>query len=236
MTDQTTGTPPATEPAAQPAAASPEVPTTPARPEWLPSKFKTPEDLAKSYAELERKLGAPPAPEAPAAPSGPLDLSEFTKAFAETGQASEEQIQAIAGKLNVSDAFVRQYIEGAKALEVQRTNDLLRAAGGKETYEAAVAWATSRLSPSEIAAFNTALEGSQASAELAVSGLVSRYRTSTGTPARQVEAGPSGSVGASEAPFGSSQELVLAIRDPRYKIDPAYRQKVAERVARSPTL
>ena len=25
------------------------------RPEWLPEKFKTPEDLAKSYSELEKK-------------------------------------------------------------------------------------------------------------------------------------------------------------------------------------
>lgn len=30
----------------------------PARPEWLPEKFKTPEDLAKSYSELQSKLGA----------------------------------------------------------------------------------------------------------------------------------------------------------------------------------
>ncbi len=30
----------------------------PERPEWLPEKFKTPEDLAKSYAELSQKLGS----------------------------------------------------------------------------------------------------------------------------------------------------------------------------------
>ena len=29
----------------------------PERPEWLPEKFKTPEDLAKSYSELSQKLG-----------------------------------------------------------------------------------------------------------------------------------------------------------------------------------
>ena len=28
------------------------------RPEWLPEKFKTPEDLAKSYTELQSKLGS----------------------------------------------------------------------------------------------------------------------------------------------------------------------------------
>jgi len=30
----------------------------PERPEWLPEKFKTPEDLAKSYSELQSKLGS----------------------------------------------------------------------------------------------------------------------------------------------------------------------------------
>jgi len=28
------------------------------RPEWLPEKFKSPEDMAKAYSELERKLGS----------------------------------------------------------------------------------------------------------------------------------------------------------------------------------
>ena len=41
------------QPAAAPAAA-PEA--TPERPEWLPEKFKSPEDLATSYKELEQKF------------------------------------------------------------------------------------------------------------------------------------------------------------------------------------
>jgi hypothetical protein len=28
------------------------------RPDWLPEKFSSPEDLAKSYAELEKKLSS----------------------------------------------------------------------------------------------------------------------------------------------------------------------------------
>ena len=31
---------------------------TPSKPEWLPEKYNTPEDLAKGYKELEAKLGA----------------------------------------------------------------------------------------------------------------------------------------------------------------------------------
>lgn len=35
-----------------------EAPPAPERPEWLPEKYKTGEDLAKAYKELESKLGA----------------------------------------------------------------------------------------------------------------------------------------------------------------------------------
>lgn len=37
--------------------AAPVQPDASARPEWLPEKYKTPEDLAKAYKELEGKLG-----------------------------------------------------------------------------------------------------------------------------------------------------------------------------------
>ena len=40
--------------------ATPETPVTPERPTWLPEKFKTGEDLAKSYGELEKKFGSVP--------------------------------------------------------------------------------------------------------------------------------------------------------------------------------
>jgi hypothetical protein len=51
---QTVTTPPTgpTAPATPPAA-------DPNRPAYLPEKFKTAEDLAKAYVELEKKLGTP---------------------------------------------------------------------------------------------------------------------------------------------------------------------------------
>jgi hypothetical protein len=47
-------TPPPADQGAPPAPAAPAS-EAPARPEWLPEKFKTPEDLAKSYGELEKQ-------------------------------------------------------------------------------------------------------------------------------------------------------------------------------------
>ena len=44
------------------------------RPEWLPEKFKTPEDMAKSYAELEKKMSGGKEPEAPATEDTPAEI------------------------------------------------------------------------------------------------------------------------------------------------------------------
>jgi hypothetical protein len=44
----------------QPPNSNNDKPADAARPEWLPEKFKTPQDLVKSYSELEKKVGTPP--------------------------------------------------------------------------------------------------------------------------------------------------------------------------------
>ena len=54
--------------------AQPAAPAAP-RPAWLPEKFKSPEDMARSYAELEARLGGKPAPAAAAAPTTPATAS-----------------------------------------------------------------------------------------------------------------------------------------------------------------
>ena len=59
----------------------PQIADNPERPDWLPEKFKSAEDLAKSYGELESKLG---------------ELSERAK-YAET---LEENYQALAAQVD----------------------------------------------------------------------------------------------------------------------------------------
>ena len=50
-----------------------ETPTTAqAKPEWLPEKFNSPEEMAKAYGELENKLGQPN-------PETPEPVKEDTK-------------------------------------------------------------------------------------------------------------------------------------------------------------
>lgn len=48
------------------------------RPEWLPEKFKSVEDMAKAYSELEKKLGSKSTPDIPAkeAPEAPTEAQD----------------------------------------------------------------------------------------------------------------------------------------------------------------
>jgi len=85
------------------------------RPEWLPEKFKTPEDMAKSYAELEKKLGQPKAPgEAPKPeakkeppPKAPGDLKLPTEGDA----AKTEATKAVESVGLQMDVFEKEFAE-----------------------------------------------------------------------------------------------------------------------------
>jgi hypothetical protein len=75
------------------------------RPEWLPEKFQSAEDLAKAYAELERKLGqgaaAPesaPAPptETPAAPAEETVSAAVTEAVLAAAGGEETLNEVVA--------------------------------------------------------------------------------------------------------------------------------------------
>jgi len=79
-----------------PAKTAPESPPpAPAeRPAWLPEKFKTPEDLVKSYGELEKARTAPKAPVKGEA--DPIPFDTLTAEFSEKGEISEETLTSTA--------------------------------------------------------------------------------------------------------------------------------------------
>lgn len=219
------------------------------RPQWLPEKFKTPEDMAKAYAELESKIGKAPekAPEVkpldipdPAKASDEevnqtltergLDMEEFSREFAEKGELSPESYQKLDAK-GIPKATVDLYIEGQKALSAQYDSTVKAEVGGDENYVQMVTWAKSNFSPSEISAFNSAVSsGSIDQAKLAVLGLQARYSGANGSDPKRTLGGNKAS---GSDTFESTAQLTEAMRDPRYKNDPAYRASVQNKLARS---
>lgn len=219
------------------------------RPEWLPEKFKSPEELAKAYAELESKIGKAPPKETEAKPldipnpaeateeqanqtlaDRGLNMEKFSAEFSQNGSLSPESYKELEAA-GIPQATVDLYIEGQKALATQYESTVKAEVGGDESYTQMVDWAKSNMSPAEIQAFNAAVSsGSIDQAKLAVLGLQARYTSVNGSEPKRTIGGKSS---ATADVFESTAQLIAAMRDPRYKNDPAYRASVQNKLARS---
>ena len=213
------------------------------RPEWLPEKFKSPEDMAKAYASLESKLGQPketseetdvsptenPSEVAELLDERGLDFSAFQEEYADTGTLSEEAYQALE-EAGFSQSLVDSWIAGQDALAESTKQGVFSLTGGEEQYANMINWASQNLPEHEIDAFNATMNTQDKNMiELAVQGMFARYRS---------EAEPNliqgtNSSGASGGKFESTAQMTAAMADPRYANDPAYRQEVANKLARS---
>ena len=217
------------------------------RPEWLPEKFQSVEDMAKAYAELEAKLGGKtqdnpqtdPAnaytnqsgqnPEQALSEKG-LDLSTFTAEFNTKGELSADSYAKLAAA-GFDKGIVDNYISGQKAVAAQYETAVVSEVGGSEKYSEMITWAKANMSDAEINAYNAAVSsGDVAQAKLAVLGLSAKFFKANGSEPRLVQGR---TTSASEDVFESTAQLTEAMRDKRYRNDPAFRAKVQSKLARS---
>lgn len=218
------------------------------RPTWLPEKFNSPEDLAKAYGELEKQFtqktqtGASKDEAAKTEPSktddavneivesAGLNMVDLTAEYEQSGQLSEDSYEKLA-KAGISQEYVDGYIRGQEALAVQYQSEVFDIAGGQHGYTEMIQWAAQNLTTDEINAFNTSVNsGNLEQAKLSAQGLMARYTTSEGSEPRLVKGVATGDAA---SVFRSTAELTAAMKDPRYKSDPAYRQDVIEKLGRS---
>jgi hypothetical protein len=226
----------AMEQAMQEAANAPvDAPAPEDRPSWLPEKFKSPEDLAKAYSELEKRFSTPTEkpktiPQNENAASTGLNLDEYAKEYEETGALSEESIAKLSSS-GIPEPIIRNYLEGIGALSERQSQQIYGIVGGEEQYNSMLEWASETLDEGEIDAFNSIMEqGNNAAMQMAVRGLQARYVQTVGQPSKLIKGettGPSGGA------FRSVAEVTEAMRDPRYKKDPAYRRDVENRLKNS---
>ena len=216
------------------------------RPQWLPEKFKSAEDMAQAYSELEKKLGqAPKEDEAEAeqveekaenqeeqseenVSEAYQTIAEASKEFFENdGTLSEETYNALE-KAGLPRDLVDSYAAGQQALLQSEEAQIQSVANGQ--YDAMAEWANENLPQEEIDAFDEAVTGGTVQqAKLAVQGLYARYQNAAGSSPKLTQ----GSVtGTATMPFKSMQELARAQSDPRYRSgDKAYHEEIDRRLA-----
>ena len=219
---------------------------TQSKPEGLPEKFNSVEDLAKSYSELEKKLGdntEAPKEEAPktetkndldiaekAVESAGLNMETLSSEYAEKGELDAKSYDALE-KAGIPKDYVDQFIEGQKAMADQQATSIKDMVGGAEAYTEMSNWAADNMSEEEKTAYNSAVNSKDVeTAKLAVVGLKAKFENANGNEPSLVE-GKATVTG--QGAYKSWAEVTAAMGDDRYQKDPAYQAMVQEKLANS---
>ena len=223
-------------------------------------KFKTVEDLANSYKELEGKLGATETTEeeteevteenesetnyhdiygdglAEVLDEVGIDPEDITNRFLETGNINDDDYTKLQ-EGGFSKQVIDTYLDGIRSqgnvAEIAKgeISDIQQIAGGEQGYEQMRSWANENLSKDEIVAFdNLTATGSAPAIKLAVQGLYSQYSNAMGIEPDLVSGRPSSN---GLAPYRSAAEVTAAMSDPRYGKDMTYTGTVQEKLRES---
>lgn len=162
-----------------------------------------------------------------------VDFDVVAKEFADNnGELSEKTVKLLEAK-GITKAIIETFIEGQKARALVTRSELAKAVGGDESLNAVLEWAATGLQPEEISTYNQLLKSSDLSAQkVALQALKAKMDADVGTEGTRVVAeGTPGTRGVKG--YDSWAEVQKDMRSPEYKNDPAFRNKVAQRLAKS---
>lgn len=170
---------------------------------------------------------------------GDFDMTALAEEFSKDGKLSEEsykELEENGFSRDLVDAYIRgvqQTAEDTGRLAKEHVDSILAEVGGVEKYDAMMAWAATKLSKEEQAAYDKAVDGKDpVVARLVVQGLMSRYEAEYGKPPTLV----TGSKASKAEPIGgfsNRSEMIAAMADARYGNDPEYTREVESKVIRS---
>ena len=221
-------------------------------------KFKSVEDLAASYKELEGKLGQvteedQPQTEEETETTEPefnaeefygdglasvleevgIDPQEISNRFQETGEINEDDYSKL-GEAGFSKQVIDTYLNGlrgASEIATSQIQGIKDSIGGDEAYNQMVSWALENLPAEDQKAFNKVTETADAPIiKMAVQGLYSQYKNAMGVEPNLVTGRASQS---GPTPYRSTAEVVTAMSDPRYGKDVTYTEDVQRRLGGS---
>ena len=230
-----------------------EIKPTQSKPEGLPEKFNSVDELVKSYSELEKKLGEQSQPteksvdpvskaELKGQPKSDLDIAtkavdsaglnmdSLAEEFAKDGKLADGSYKSLE-KAGIPKDYVDRFIAGQQAIADQQSSSVKDMVGGTQAYDNMSEWAGQNLSETEKTAYNSAVNSKDLEAvKLAVVGLKARYAQATGSEPKLVEGKSSAS---GEQGFQSWAQVTQAMSDPRYAKDVAYQAEVKNKLANS---
>jgi hypothetical protein len=219
----------------------------------LAGKYKDAQELEKAYIELEKKLGSRDGQEEetsePEVEDQQEERTEYSPQIEAINRAAEEfnskgelsaetlaQFEQMSSKELVQAYF--EYEQGLPAMDAPQSvelsqgdiNTIQNSVGGEAAYQRLVGWAAQNFSEADIQAFDNVVDsGNVAAINLALAGLQARYTDANGYEGTMIQ----GKTAAPADTFKSQAEVVRAMSDPKYDRDPAYRDEIMQKLARS---
>lgn len=163
-----------------------------------------------------------------------VDLTSYQQVYAETGDVPEESRVELADRLKGvlgenARQLVDEYIEARKIVHQNDRQLFYTEAGGEQNYNAMVQWAAKNLSKEEAQAYNAQVNSGDRHATLfAINGLRAKYERANGREPTLINGG-GGNPGAMGG-YASSAEMQADMNNPKYKTDPAFRDRVAQKL------
>tara|TARA_R100001594_G_scaffold120694_1_gene156348 strand:+ start:681 stop:1517 length:837 start_codon:yes stop_codon:yes gene_type:complete len=204
---------------------------------------KTGEPEAETEVDAEKADTEETEKDTELSPAAELITSASDEYYSNDGKLSPETVEKFSSMsskelveayLQVQSNLPQGGLEDSGDISDSTVNEVKNFAGGEQSYQDMVNWASDNLDSKSIQAFDSIINtGSVDAIKLAVSGLKSQYQNAVGYE---------GTMLSGKAPktskdvYRSQQELVAAMSDRRYDKDPAYRQDVIERLSRSDNL
>lgn len=210
------------------------------RPDWLPSKFKTPEDLARSYQELEKKLGAQAqkqteaVEETKAETATEMDslIANAEQEYMDKGGELSDETYAEFEKRGVPRSVVDQVRDLRAAQAEQTRQSIINEFGGQEVVDQMSTFATTNYDAPMIERLNSMLQSNDvATVRMAMNQIRTDFQQSA--PAVEPQRRVSGRGAPAAEGFRSQGEILEAINDPRYRNDDAYRADVERKIGLS---
>ena len=223
------------------------------KPDGLPEKFNSVEELAKSYAELEKKLGGQSQKEEvdpinktslkekstdkntlevaeKAVEAAGLNMEALQNEYAEKGELDAKSYEALE-KVGITKTYVDNYIAGQEALATQHANEIKATVGGDEVYKEMVDWASQNMTEGEKVAYNKAVNSrDMETVKLAVNALKGQFERANGVEPKLMSGKATPTV---EQGFKSWAQVTEAMSNPKYAKDPAYQAEVKQKLQNS---
>ena len=172
-------------------------------------------------------------------------LKSATEEFQENGKLSEETLdkfnemsskELMQVYFSMYDAAKDAGVDVGEApgfdLTESDVNKIQNSVGGESKYNQLLGWANENMAEASLKSFDRLIaKGDAGAIQMAIDGIKAQYDYANGYEGRMLTGKPP--KGGSDDVYRSQAEVVAAMSDPKYDIDPAYRQDVVDKLARS---